>query len=210
MPTTQIPRHKMAVLAVMFLQVWNTYIYIFSRNQTVDQVKNWWVYFLFNTCPWGSSLMGFLGLGSISLTQNMVSNWLVLLPRKLILVSMTVMIRLPQHPSHKKVDQGCCCCSFPSWTLWHYGGQMVYIYIHTHYHVYLQLYFDKCILWGERIACVAVLNALLPHLMGCYMQSWENVSPFLEGACCYAMSLSWPKIVPTQLNYAVCNYMTTF
>ena len=130
MPATQIPRHKMAVLAVMFSsQIWNIYLFLKKPDRrSSEELMSAFFFFFLDTCPWGSSLMGFLGLGSISLTQNMVSSWLVLLPRKLILVSMTVMFRLLQRPSNKKVDQGCCCCSFPSWTLWHCGGQMVYIY----------------------------------------------------------------------------------
>ena len=51
---------------------------------------------------------------------------------------------------------------------------------------------------GERIACVTFCFYFsLPHHMGSYTQSLEDLSLFLEGGCCYAMSLSRLKIVPT-------------
>ena len=120
------------------------YIYIFFKKSDRRSSEELMSVFFIQYLSMG---MGFLGLGSISLTQNTVSSWLVLLPRKLILVSMTVMIRLPQHPSHKKVDQGCCCCSFPSWTLWHYGGQMVYIYIYIYIYTHTLSCISAVILW---------------------------------------------------------------
>ena len=41
---------------------------------------------------------------------------------------------------------------------------------------------------------------LLSHHMGSHMTSSEDLYPFLEGGCCYALGLSWMTTVPRSQN----------
>ena len=50
---------------------------------------------------------------------------------------------------------------------------------------YVQEYIDRCISRGEGIACVS--DFLLPRHIGSHAPSSEDLSPFLEEGCCYAV-----------------------
>ena len=73
-------------------------------------------------------------------------------------------------------------------------------------HQHSPLHIEKCIPWREKIVCVTLLLLfvclLLSSHMGSHPPSSEDLSTLLEDrACCYATSLSIPrlKIVPKQL-----------
>ena len=80
------------------------------------------------------------------------------------------------------IVSNCCCCNDPQLNTL---GMTRYVQLYPHKIIYIP--------WGDRIVCVTIFS--FPCHMHSHMLSSEDLSPFLEGGCCYTRSLSWLKKV---------------
>ena len=94
--------------------------------------------------------------------------------------------------------KGCCCwCSLPQLNT---GDHLVYNAT-EHWQIHFTGWEDcvcVCVCMTECMrVCVRVCDilVLLPHHLGSYMLSSEDLSPFLEGGCCCWMAEDSPYII---------------